>query len=193
MNRTEAFARPYLTKMAEGANFALETEGQVAVARWVAAKLMVAEHAPKAVPTTPRSDRRKMAESQEIPAYFRIYGGAHRLKSEIGFFRSSGFASIVGRPAPELDGMVRNIQHATFLLGKAFFHIDAVRLEEFSIEDNFKFPIVHKLGKLWPKIGEKRYWPGGVILEQQQFTMLFNSFALASSNMHPSFDGPIWV
>lgn len=197
MNQIEAGARPHLTKMIQGKRFQLTSDEQLAVAKWCAAKVMVAEQAPATDPMTPQSDRALMAENQTIPNYYRIYAGAHRCEAQTGYIRRSSTMSLTSAgPIPELNGMRRNVQQVSFLLGRAFIHVNAARVEGFAIEDRFKMPIVHKHMRLWPLTGDRRKWPGVGTLSFDQLRVLSASWEIIASSTQARWAGeidPNWI
>jgi len=192
MNRLEGVARPYLTKMVKGQRSLLDGTAQLAVARWCVAKVIVAEHAPEAVPMTPFSDRERFALTLEIPDYYRVYVAAHRHEAQLGYLRRTSTISLDRfRPIPELDGMTRNVQQATFLMGKAIVHVNAARVEGFAVEDRFKMPMVHEDMRFWPPATDRLKWPGRSVLTDEQIRVLANSLKIACHRrpalwaMHP--------
>lgn len=190
MNRLEAAARPHLTKMIEGRRFLLDQEAQLAVARWCAAKVIVAENAKGSPPLTPPGDRLDLAANLTIPEYFRIYITAHRCDAKIGYMRR---ASVISRsltgPVPELDGMLRNIQQVTFLMGRAVVHVNASRAEGIEIEGDVRIPKVHKHARLWPSATDRLKWPGKAVLNFDEVQALANSITLITRGPNILYSG----
>jgi len=197
MNRLEGAARPHLTKMLQGKRFMMSGDEQLAVARWCVAKLMVAEHGPETDPMTPPEERRTFAATLQIPDYYRVYIGAHSCAAQIGYIRRSSTISLgPGGPIPKLDGMSRNVQQATFLVGKAFVHINAARVDGFDIEDRFSMPLVQKHMRIWPPSHDRRKWPGGAILNPDQIRVLSNSWQTIAQSKRAVWGGeidPAWI
>lgn len=197
MNRLEAAARPHLTRMILGKRFQLQPEEQLAVAQWCAAKVMVAEQGPSSDPMTPPADRLLMAQAQTIPDYYRIFLGAHSCEAQTGYVRRSSTISLTtAGPNPPLDGMRRNVQQVSFLMGKAFVHIDAARVEGFKIEDLVNMPIVHKYMRVWPPTGTRRKWPGAPVLTFDQVKTLSSSWEAIATSTPALWGGeidPSWI
>lgn len=192
LNRLEAAARPHLTKMVQGKRFMLSPDDQLAVARWCAAKVMMAEHGPSIEPVTPPADRAAMSQELKIPDYFRIYLGAHSCAAQLGYIRRTSTVSLArnGRwPIPKLEGMRRNVQQVSFLIGKAFVHVNAARVQDFAIEDRFKFPIVHQHMRFWPPTGNRRKWPGEAALTFDQLRVLSNSWEIVTRSKGVAWGG----
>lgn len=183
MNRLETAARPHLTKMVDGKRFVMNDDEQLTVARWCAAKVMVAEHAPEMVPMTPEVDRRAMMERLSIPNYYRIYACAHSCEARLAYQRRSSVISLSPTgPVPGLDGMARNVQQVSFLIGRTMIHVNAARLEGFQIEDRFSMPIVQKHMRIFPQLAPRRKWPGMAILSAEQVRVLSNSLEIIGSS-----------
>ena len=180
MNRLEAKARPHLTRMIQGKRFMLTPDEQSSVAKWAVMKAMTAEVGIAMDPMTHPDDRSAMRDRQDIPWYYRVYAGSHSLGQKLGYLRKcSVFGNPLTGPIPVLDGMRRNVQQATILLGHAFIHINAARLEGFYIEDLVEIPLVHKHMRLWPLTGDRRKWPGKAVLNASQVRDLANSWEIA--------------
>lgn len=184
MNRTEATARPFLEKMIAGDAVHLLPINQLAVAKWIAMKVMVAEHADRELAVTTPGEKRLFMETGQIPGYFRIYVGSHVSKSDTGYVRASTTASLFGPiiALPSLDGMRRNVEQVTFLMGRLFVHVNAARLDGFFIEDRILIPIVHDEMRIWPLQHPAFKFPRGPILSDFELGQVSDSWnAIANS------------
>src|SRR5947209_1548316 len=139
MRLLDEAARPFLTPLITGSPVALDFEQMALVARWIALKCMVAEHAERDVFVTPRSDRAAFRDAGTIPDYFRIYLFSHNLEHGIGFKRQSLAMSLTGPvPDPPPWGTPKNIETISFFLGRVVIHLNAVRIENYSIQSRFQ-------------------------------------------------------
>ncbi|MDQ2632371.1 MAG: hypothetical protein M3Y78_01395 [Pseudomonadota bacterium] len=150
MSLNEEAARPYLTPMIRGEPIALDSASQEIIARWIAMKIIVAEHAKPGLAVTPQTDRTALMLKGTVPAYFNIYAAPHRAESDVGFMRNALTVSLdYSGPKPPLDGMPKNLQQATLLIGRLFIQVNAARLDDFSIEDRL-IPILYSGIRIWP-------------------------------------------
>ena len=176
MSELEEGARPLITKMIQGHRFVMDQKEQTVLAKWCALKLIVSEHGPECRPTTPFEDRNRLMERGEIPDYFRIYIGAQRTKAGTGYLRRTAIGSRPYQGVPELGDTAANIQQTTFLLGKSFVHLNAVRVEGAEIEQQFFRRKIHKFGRLWPMETDRKKWPDKAIVNQSELSSLANSW-----------------
>ena len=184
MNRLEADARPLLTSLIRDEQFELDQAKQQILARWISTKVITAENANPAKAVTPPNDRRALMAQGTIPAYFRIYLCRHGLKSKTGFVRlSNSIGKIESVPVPPLDGFPKNVQQVTFVLGSALVHVNAARIDNWSIENALSIPIVHEKMRLWPSAVETLVWPRGPRLSGDDVRML--AWSLRKLTNHP--------
>lgn len=151
MNKIEEEARPFLTPIVIGTKTSLDPVALQAVARWLALKIVVAEHDTGEAVLTPKEDRIALMESGAIPPYFRMYAG-HNIGNDQLYFRrhSHCVARSTAGPNPPLIETNKNIQVATIVIGCAVFQLTASRSAEFLIEDHAIVAGFHDRSKFWP-------------------------------------------
>ena len=192
MNRIEGEAKPYLTPMIAGESVALNLTAQVAVARWLALKVMVVEHTDQELAVTTLEDRIAFMERGQIPPYYRIYVGGHRSKSDMGYLRHSATASLdLTGPVPPLNGMRRNVQQVSFLAGRMFSHVNAARIDGFDIEDRVKIPFVHDYMRLWPMQRFTFNFPEGMLIGDGELQAMSNSWQALRQSPHMAWGGEL--
>jgi hypothetical protein len=165
MNRLEKEARPFLTPLIEEKPIVLDFEQQAIIARWVALKCMVAEHASPNNAVTPREDREAFKSDGTIPSYFRIYVANHNLHSTGYLRRSNCIAFSPEGPSPPLAGTPNNIQTISFLLGSVLIHLNAARIDNFALEDRVLIPQVWNVCRVWPIQHFEVVWPHRPLLD----------------------------
>lgn len=192
MNRLEAAARPYLTAMIAGELITLNLVAQIAVAKWIALKVMVVEHTDQEIAVTPQEDRTAFMTEGRIPPYYRIYIGGHRSNADMGYMRHSATASLdIKGPVPPLNGMRRNVQQISFLAGRMFAHVNAARIDGFDIEDRVKVVFVHDFMRLWPMQRFDFNFPEGLLLGDAELRQLSNSWAALRDSPHMAWGGDL--
>lgn len=138
--------------MNEG-NWVLSQTEIECLAKWVATKVIVGEHAEPQTALTPAIDREFLFKESRIPDYFRIYAGIHSTKSDTGYFRHSATLSTInsGPEPPLLNGIHRNVQTTTFLFGRLIIFTISVRIHDLSPEELFH---VKHMARLWPPLDQ---------------------------------------
>lgn len=82
--------------------------------------------------------------------------------------RTSQTVSITsGEPVPPLEGRSKNTQQISVILGSAMLHINAARVDGFSIEANLNMPAV-VARRIWPPNVVPLTWPADPILSCDQ-------------------------
>lgn len=160
MNRLEAQARPFLTAIVTAQPIALDWPQMHIVAKWLAMKTIVIEHAPPFRPVTPIAYRFTFRERQEIPHYFRIYLANHTAERTIGMLREVHSLSFNPKgPTPALGGVSHNVQTIVMVLGPVFAMIHAARLDNFEIEQFIPFPELYGSSRIFPPDEYELVWP----------------------------------
>ena len=160
MSQIENTAKGLLAPLIRGERVKLDADGAYAVARWVANKIMVAEHNDRSLYVTTKEDRLAFKEHGVIPAFFRIYVTAHSCASQSGFIRHSRTIAFGSKQIePPLAGRERNAQQISFLLGSMFVHVNAADVSGYAIEDSLLIPRLHGPGLLWPWQWDTAEWP----------------------------------
>jgi hypothetical protein len=165
MNRAEHAARPFLRPLIKGTPVELNATEMTAVARWIALKCIVAEHA-DGRELTPKVDRFALRERGTIPEYFRIYLINHNLAKGTGYMRHSLGISLSGPPTdPPAWGTPKNIQTISFFLGRIFVHLNAARIDDYSIESRYLLPEIWGQCRIWPFQHLRLRWPRRPLLD----------------------------
>jgi hypothetical protein len=182
MSGLEKAAQPYLTPLVKGEQVTLGREALDLVSRWIALKVMVAEHNDPDSAVTPKRLRMEFRNGGAIPYYMRIYVASHSLPFERseGYVRNSqavvvrpadtsepdGQQSIlnalqrgVPMPSPPLGDVANNVQTVTFFLGRVFVHVTAARADNFRVEDIAAIPALYDNACIWPPEKQEMTWP----------------------------------
>jgi hypothetical protein len=175
MNRVEGLAKPILTPLIKGENIALNPESQAIVARWITMKIIVCEYTKNDQALTPLADRQALMNDGKIPSYYRIYACRQHSEWSTAFNRHSTIASKdISGPRPPLDGLARNIEQVTLVLGRMVFHVNAVHVDDLVVED-FLNPALHNGIRIWPIEREHFEWTSTRSLGAQDIANLANS------------------
>lgn len=189
MNRLEADARPIVTALATAGTIIMGEPELYTLAKWITLKCLVAEWAAPETAMTPQSYRTTFMDSGAIPDFFRIYVTLNVSGSELGYIRHSHCAALsMDGPVPPLDGTTQNVQTLSFLLGKAFVHVNAIRLDGFELETKAIIPLVWNNARVWPLQHVPMVWPRRPALERNGIKMVsecLESYIQASK--------PIWA
>ncbi len=184
MRNLEEAARPFLTPLIKGSLIALGVEQGTIVARWVALKCIVAEHASRDTTLTPETDRFALRDRGAIPDYFQIYLINHNIKHGIRYNRHSVGISLTGPVSnPPPWGRPKNVQSISFLLGRILVHLNASRIENYTIESRYRtFPInVWETCRLWPFVGNNMVWPRRPLLDRGGVSSVSSALEIALS------------
>jgi hypothetical protein len=185
MSRLESTVKPFLVAGLTGKDQTLESADLAEIARWTCLKSMLAEHSDPTLASTPAIDRAAFFSGSVIPNYFRIYLGAQSTPSITWLYRHSAtisFSSTVNPPL--LDGLQRNVQTTTFILGRLVFHVLAARVDAFDADREISYP---GLAKIWPlpaaalRISELR------VLNGEQLRIVRESFEAYLAHQKPRF------
>lgn len=155
MNRLEGHVRPILLPLIEGRGAWLDVAQQATLARWIAMKTMVSEHAHLNDDVTPLADRIALRESGTVPSYYRVQIAKHDDWTwASSFYRHS--ATLSRGPTPETGGTRKNIQVVSFGIGALFVNVLASRAidpDELFVHDASLFP------RIFPEQTEVLDWP----------------------------------
>ena len=169
MNRLEKEARPFITPLINGDPIALDVFQMTVVARWIALKCIVAEHSNPDYELTPRADRMALRDGI-IPAYYRVYLINHTIAHGIGYMRHSLGLSLspdLGPiPNPPPWGTPKNVQTVSFFLGRIMVHLNASRIDDYSIESRYLIPEVWDQCRIWPFQNLRMVWPRRPLLDE---------------------------
>ncbi|MGY0800140.1 hypothetical protein ACW7G0_13950 [Lysobacter sp. A286] len=185
MSQIESAVKPILVAGINGTEFSLDREQQHNLATWVCLKAMVCEHSDPGLESTPFVDRQVFYTERLIPGYFRIYIGAHSTSSETWLYRHSATISFSKRPSPPLlDGLQRNVQTVTFILGRLVFHVLAARVDEFRLDEDLAYP---GLTRLWPVSSNEINIRGLRFLNTSQLSQVTASFEAYLAHQRTTF------
>lgn len=178
MNRVEKDARQFLTPLVQGIPVSLNVVEMTVVARWIALKCIVAEHAVPNYELTPRADRVALRELGTIPEYFRIYLIDHTVKHGIGYFRHSLGLSLTGPPSePPAWGTPKNIQTISFFLGRILIHLNAAGIDNYSIESRYLLPQIWNECRIWPFQHFQLTWPRRPLVDDDGVIVVASALA----------------
>ena len=143
------------------------------LASWICLKTIVAEHSDPNLASTPFVDRHAFYNQRTVPSYFRIYLGAHETASITWLYRHSATISFRQTVQPPLlDGLQRNTQTVTFILGRYVFHVLAAKVAEFMLDADLTYP---GLTPIWPCDGNAIDTNSLRILNAQQLGQVMES------------------
>lgn len=173
MNDREQEVRPFLEPMLKAESITITPEQMAELARWCAQKFIVLEHASRGTALTPRPDREALRTDGQIPPYFRIYMGGHTSKSRSASMRASHTLSLSANgPAPPLNGMDRNIQTISLIVGKLFIHLNAARVDGFDFESTYFVSRVWNECRIWPDPNSSLSWPHRPLLDNTGLSVM---------------------
>jgi len=173
MNDREQEVRPFLEPMLKGEAITITSEQTAELARWCAQKFIVMEHASRGTALTPRADREALRIGAQIPPYFRIYMGNHVSKSRSASMRHSHTLALTSEgPVPPLNGMDRNIQTISLVIGKIFVHLNAARVDGFDLESTYFVSRVWDECRIWPDPNSSCSWPHRPLLDNAGLSIM---------------------
>jgi hypothetical protein len=151
MNRIEGEVRPYLTPIITGELTTLDRQGLTTLAKWMALKVIVAEHAAPDNALTPQCDRTAFWPRGVIPSYFRLYVAHNVSNAQLYYLRHAHcIAYSPDGPNPPLDGTSKNVQIVTFATGEAVMQAVSTRIEGAILEDRAYVVGFHDRCRIWP-------------------------------------------
>ncbi len=183
MNDREQGVRPFLEPMLKGDPITTTPEQMARLAQWCAQKFIVMEHASRGTSLTPRPDREALRIAGQIPPYFRIYMGNHLSKSRSASRRDSLTLSLsAAGPVPPLNGMYRNIQTISLIIGKLFIHLNAARVDGFDFESTYFVSRVWDECRIWPDPNSSHSWPHRPLLDNSGLSTMSSGIELISKD-----------
>lgn len=183
MSIKEGEVKPFLELMVAGTPVTITSAQVELLAKWCALKFIVMEHSSVGTSLTPLSDRIAFKENGDIPPYFRIYVGNHLSKARSAAARHSHTLSLSPNgPVPPLDGTNRNIQTISIILGRIFIHINAARIDGFSIEDNYFVTRIWDECRIWPDPNCALSWPHRPAPDNEGLFAISNALQAISSS-----------
>ena len=166
MNRCEEAVRPFLTPIICGEPVSLEADDLHRIAQWLAMKVMVAEHDTAQATLTPLAERVDLMDHGKLPTYYRFYVASNVGERALYFRRHSHCIALSkAGPQPPLEGTTKNVQVATFVIGKAIFQVTASRSTEIVIEESSMVLGFHDKARFWPSPESPKTFPAGPRLD----------------------------
>ena len=173
MSRAEEAAKPVLVKLINEERCCLSLEEQEHLARWIAMKVMLAEHDRNQVSVTPQEERKKLMEEGVIPASFDIRIAHHGLEQKVGYVRRA-ITMMMGDgtgKAPEIaENTVKNVQDTHFMFGKLLV-VAGSSNANVRIEDMFGVR-ADGLPRIWLHSSGSLNWPPPLTLDFRQVSDL---------------------
>lgn len=183
MSRLEEEAKPSLIPLVKGKAICLNEVEQNIVAKWIAMKTIVGEHAEKGLHVTPEEDRRKFKEQGTIPDYYSIYLSIHGERDMTGWLRMSNTLSVsLDGPDPPLNGLQRNTQSVSFICGKMFVYVFAARANGI---DSSRFVDATPLTRVAPLETPEVSIPNGAPINRDRINQI--AWSLHSLPKHPRY------
>jgi len=146
MSQLEERAKPLLLPGLTGNDVSLSPADQQILSEWAFAKALICEHSAKGLALTPAEDRIAFHKSRKVPDYFRIYVGTHSTESITWLLRYSCTISFSPTIQPPLlDGLQRNAQTITFVVGSLLFHVLSARVANFRFDTDISYPALAQL------------------------------------------------
>ncbi len=139
MGQLEEKVKPILLSVIEKENMVLNESEIGELARWAVMKVMVAENSEDGTQLTPESDRFNFYKDGKIPNYFRVYIAKHSTGNDSAYCRISVTLSLSEKGLlTDLEGMRRNTQTVSFLLGPLCIYVIACRESNYQVWSHFK-------------------------------------------------------
>jgi hypothetical protein len=175
MNALEEEVRPALVPLVTAQKTVLTVNQLEVLARWLALKTIVVEHANPRTSLTPEEDRTALFERGAIPTYFNFYAAHNVGRQRLYFLRNSHtIAATKDGPKPPLEGTDKNVQSVTLVVGEAVFQVVATRLHAFEVEEKAQCLGFHNRCRIWPKPPAEFACPPRPRLDEQQIDFVAN-------------------
>lgn len=139
MSKLEEKMKPIILDIINSKTVSLDKTKLEELSRWIVMKVIVAEQSEENTQVTPEMDRIHFYRDIKIPDYFRIYIGKHTTPHNSAYLRHSVTLALSKTgPITALNGMKRNTQTVSFLLGPIFIYVIACREEGCKVWRYFK-------------------------------------------------------
>lgn len=189
MSQLEEKVKPLLLRSMENKLITLSTQCLSILSRWLVMKVIVAEQAENGLQVTPEADRKLFHESQQIPDYFRVYMARHNTADNIGYHRyTCTLALSKDKLSPPLDGLNRNMQTVSFLIGPMFIFITAARVYDFNLESKLNFD---QLCCIYPNKSEEVSWNTIKELDKSEMESIVWALDRLTSSPSIKYGGPL--
>lgn len=187
MSSLELLAKPILTPLICGESCSLTVAQQKTIARWVATKVIVAEHAQRELAATSAQQRREVMDDMVAPSTWQIWlakhnslqwraGGYHRQAVTLGTVDPE-----TGRPTPPNGSLAKNTQVVTFGLGELLIYV-----VQTSVPDLGRFQMTGQLYEALRQVSPSTdtiEWPGGVVLSDLHINHVTTAFDRYASQL----------
>jgi len=128
MSTLESQAKPILLSLFGDERSIIAKESIATLALWVAVKSLIGEYAMDGTALTPNTERLLLFRQHLIPRHIRIFVAYHSLSEQAIYYRQSATVSVSHSTVPPKlpNGISRNIQATTFLVGRLCFYVTGV-------------------------------------------------------------------
>lgn len=139
MSELEEKAKPFILSAIKNKKLTLNKDELLLFTKWIVMKVMVAEHNHDGTQVTPAQDLKEFYKNQTIPSYYRVYIGRHNTDTSSAYCRHScTLARTMDGPVCSMEGMERNTQSVSFLIGPLFIFVYACREQDTHIWRDIK-------------------------------------------------------
>lgn len=189
MSLLDEKVKPMLISMLENKDITFSEEDLLILSRWVVMKVIVAEQSEEGTQVTPEIDRYSFFENKKIPDYFRVYIGRQKTIHDSAYLRHSATLSLSPKgPSPSLNGMKRNTQTVSFLIGPLFVYVIAARIKNLNLERSLN---LSSLMCIFPKGCKELNWITLKELEQSELSSIAYTLNDLISSPRVKYGGPL--
>jgi hypothetical protein len=187
MSQLEERIKPILVAIIEGEDFTLGKASLSDLARWVVMKVIVLEQSEENTQVTPESDRIGFCNGL-MPKYFNVFMGRQDSSHSSGILRQSITIGLPEEGLPKLNGMKRNTQTVSFILGPIFFYVITCRLDNFDLCEKLN---IHPLKKIFPDTPEILNWSSLEIAKSLKINKLAWVLEELTNSSRVKYGGPL--
>lgn len=144
---------------------------------WLAMKNMVAEQTDEESVVTSRQECHLFKQSLALPRYYKIYAARHSLNTTALYSRETAFLKAHPDASNELDGLHRNTQVTTLIVGKIVFFIICCKEPSLNVSHHFR---LNRLTRFYPERSNKtgKNFKFLKVLSKDQFVSIARSLSL---------------
>ena len=165
MSEIENATKPILEKLTVSQIHIVEPKDLKKLCKWIALKVMVAEHNQREDAVTPFEDRNKFKNNLEIPNNFRIWIAKCGVNGwEGAYWRSSSTVSF-STELPQ-TGLARNVHFVTFGVGDLLVQTIHTSHQELNLEVNYSNS--EGIYSIYPESNNSISWPPAKSLTAQE-------------------------
>jgi hypothetical protein len=171
MNALETAARPFLTPLISTTSHTITATAALAIAQWIALKIMVGEHNQPGDAVTLPSDRAKFRSTWQLPPNFKIWIARCGVGGwQTAYLRHAGTVSATPGVRPEHRR--KNIDSITFGIGDLLVHALHTTAPDVDLGLTLSEPGV--VIPLFPVVGEIM-WPPARSISAEEAAFLANT------------------